>query len=199
MKVIKSIEDKGYFTTNHVGPFKQTVYVFNNEKSFEPFSYEFLDRTDLSKSEKLQILCTQQYMFKDNGIGKISYSDRELSKLTGLSREVIAMNNNLLMNKGYMTQIALHTNDKETGIINKETIYHLNELGQAIVFAIQNHEKRIEENSKQIESTQKDVNLLLTEIKRLNKRIEMLENRSVTKELPKRLQEKNLEYFDTLE
>lgn len=198
MKTIKTIEEKGYFSIDHVGPFKQTVYTFNNEKSFEPFSYEFLDRKDLSKSEKLQILCTQQYMYKSDGIGKVSYSDRELSKLTGLSREVISMNNNLLINKGYMTQISLNAKD-ENGLMNKETIYHLNELGQAIVFAIQNHEERIEENTKQIQNTQKDVQLLLNEIKTLRNRVDELENRKRVTELPKRLQEKELEYFDTLE
>lgn len=195
MKVIKEIEKKGYFETRHVGPFNQTIYKFNNEKSFEPFSYEFLDRADLSKSEKLQILCTQQYMYKNDGIGKISYSDRELSKLTGLSREIISTNNNLLMKKGYMTQVSLKERDPMSGLVNKETIYHLNELGQAIVFALQNHESRIEENTKQIENTQKDVSLLMREIKSLKAELAELKGEKTTTELPKRLQAKNLDEF----
>lgn len=59
--------------------------MFNNEKSFEPFSYEFLDKKDLTKSEKLQILCTQQYMYKNDGLGKLTFSDRQLCELTGLN------------------------------------------------------------------------------------------------------------------
>lgn len=85
MKIIKQIEQKGYITISHVGKLNSNVYKFNNEKSFEPFSYEFLDNKNLTKSEKLQILCTQQYMYKTEGLGKISYSDSELCELTGLN------------------------------------------------------------------------------------------------------------------
>lgn len=196
MKIIKAIEEKGYFTIAHVGPLNKSVYTFNNEKSFEPFSYEFLDKKDLTKSEKLQILCTQQYMFKNDGIGKLTYSDNELSKLTGLDRRTIAINNNLLSSKGYMTQVAVKTKDAETGLVNKETIYHLNELGQAIVFTIQNHEERLNENEKKLDDTRKDVSILLNEIKGLRKELNELKGIKTTESLPKRLQEKNLEYFD---
>ena len=82
-KTIKQIVAKGYMETESV-PGHGTTYTFNNERSFEPFSYEFLDNPKLTKSEKLQILCTQQYMYKDNGMGKISYSDKDLAQKTGL-------------------------------------------------------------------------------------------------------------------
>lgn len=199
IKNIKIIEEKEYFKTRHVGPFSQTVYTFNNEKSFEPFSYEFLDNPKLTKSEKLQILCTQQYMYKNDGIGKITYSDSELSKLTGLNRRTIAMNNSSLIAKGFMTQVELKSKDRSSGLMNKETIYHLNELGQAIVFALQKHENQINEHEKKIDNNSKDILILKNEIKRLNNIIYSLTGVEVKKELPKRLQEKNLEYFDTLE
>lgn len=177
LKIIKEIERKGYIKTELKGGVGN-VYTFNNEKSFEPFSYEFLDNPELNKSEKLQILCTQQYMYKDNGIGKVSYSDRELAKLTGLDRSVISKNNNSLMSKNLMTQVTLKSRDSETGLMNKETIYHLNELGQAIVFAITNHEERIKQNTEDISTLKqqiteiqqkytKNTELLLSEIHRL--------------------------------
>jgi DNA-binding MarR family transcriptional regulator len=169
LKIIKEIERKGYIKTELKGGVGN-VYTFNNEKSFEPFSYEFLDNPELNKSEKLQILCTQQYMYKNDGIGKVSYSDRELAKLTGLDRSVISKNNNSLMSKNLMTQVTLQSRDSETGLMNKETIYHLNELGQAIVFAITNHEERIQQNTQDIETLKsqiKDNQILLAEIKRL--------------------------------
>lgn len=200
IKNIKIIEEKGYFKTRHEGYFNQTIYTFNNEKSFEPFSYEFLDNPKLTKSEKLQILCTQQYMFKNDGIGKITYSDNELSKLTGLNRRTIAINNSSLIAKGFMTQVELKSKDKSSGMMNKETIYHLNELGQAIVFALQKHENQIQEHEKMIENNSKDISILANEVRRLQAKIAELEGRgNGNKELPKRLQSKSVEYFDTLD
>lgn len=168
IKIIKNIINKGYMqqeSKKGVG----AIYTFNNEKSFEPFSYEFLDNENLTKAEKLQILCTQQYMFKDNGVGKISYSDNELAEKTGLNRNTIAKTNQSLMQKGFATQVSLATRDPKTGLMNKETIYHLDEIGQAIVFKLKEHDDRIVKNEEDIESLKKDNELLrreLNEIKR---------------------------------
>lgn len=168
IKIIKNIINKGYMqqeSKKGVG----AIYTFNNEKSFEPFSYEFLDNENLTKAEKLQILCTQQYMFKENGVGKISYSDNELAEKTGLNRNTIAKTNQSLMQKGFATQVSLATRDPKTGLINKETMYHLDEIGQAIVFKLKEHDDRIVKNEEDIESLKKDNELPrreLNEIKR---------------------------------
>lgn len=153
IKTIDSIEEKGYFKRIPKSQAKTTpkpkgrgcVYVFNNAKHFEPFSYDFLDNPKLSKSEKLQILCTQQYMIKDESshLGKVSYSDRELSELSGLDHRTIKKNNESLIDKGFANQVTLQTKDPVTGLINKETIYYLDKIGQAIVFALRNHEERL--------------------------------------------------------
>lgn len=159
IKTLKEIKRKGYISWEACG--KSTVYKFNNEKSFEPFSYEFLDNKDLNKSEKLQILCTQQYMYKNDGVGKITFSDKQLCELTGLNWRTLNKNNQSLMKKNYMTQVTLQTRDKSSGLMNKETIYHLNELGQAIVFAIQDHENRIQKNEDDISILKETVQKLI--------------------------------------
>lgn len=181
IKTLKEIKRKGYIVTKSYG--KATVYKFNNEKSFEPFSYEFLDKKDLTKSEKLQVLCTQQYMFKNDGIGKISYSDNQLCELTGLNWRTIHKNNNTLMKKGYMSQVSLQNRDPISGCLKKETIYHLDELGQAIVFKLQDHESRIQENEnsindmmKKLESQGKDIQILMNQIKILQEENEKLKH-----------------------
>lgn len=188
IKTLKEIRRKGYITWKSCG--RATVYTFNNEKSFEPFSYEFLDKKDLSKSEKLQILCTQQYMYKDNGIGKTSFSDRELCEMTGLNWRTLNKNTQSLIQKNYVNQVSLQIRDKESGCFKKETIYNLNDLGQAIVFAFQNHENRIQRNEDSIEELRnqvqkleerdqkrsKDVELLLSEVRRLQKENSQLKN-----------------------
>lgn len=181
-KIIKKIQEKGYFTVTYTGSY--TIYKFNNEKSFEPFSYEFLDNKNISKSAKLQILCTQQYMYKNNGVGKISMSDTQLAKLTGLDRHTIVKNNNALINSGYASQVTLQARESEAGCFRQEMIYHLDELGQAIVFAIQNHEERlqntedgikelkelVQKQNKTIEQQSKDIQILLNNEKMRQKK-----------------------------
>jgi DNA-binding MarR family transcriptional regulator len=177
-KIIKQIVSKGYMTIE-VKPGMGTIYTFSNEKSFEPFSYEFLDNEKLNKEEKLQILCTQQFMYKDNGVGKISYTDSELAERTGLNRHSIARTNNSLIQKGLVSQISLKTKDPETGLMGKETIYYLDELGQAIVFKLKDHEGRINKNEEDISSLKKDNELLRRELQELRLQISAKEQPAI--------------------
>ena len=155
-KIIKNIVAKKYMTVE-IKKGIGTIYTFSNEKSFEPFSYEFLDNPKLTKAEKLHILCTQQYMFKENGVGKVTYSDAELSEKTGLNRHTISKTNQSLIEKGFAEQIILRSKNPETGLIDKETIFHLNELGQAIVFKLKEHEDRIDKHDEEIEELKRTV------------------------------------------
>lgn len=155
-KIIKDIVAKKYMTVE-IKKGIGTIYTFSNEKSFEPFSYEFLDNPNLTKAEKLHILCTQQYMFKENGVGKVTYSDAELSEKTGLNRHTISKTNQSLIEKGFAEQIILRSKNPETGLMDKETIFHLNELGQAIVFKLKEHEDRIDKHDEEIEELKRTV------------------------------------------
>lgn len=90
-----------------------------------------------------------------------------------------------------MTQVSIRSKDSETGLMNKETIYHLNELGQAIVFAITNHEERIQQNTSDIEDLKrqmqqntKDTQMLLAEIRRLQKENDELKGKVAIPEIP---------------
>lgn len=148
MNSITNLVQAKYITIRREG--RKSVYKFNSYKNFEPFSYEFLDKKDLTANEKAYILATQQHMFKDEvNIGKVSYSELELSDKINMSQPVINRCNNSLKDKGYLT--ILQTRNSEAGILINEKVFHLNELGQAIVFALQNHEERISQNEKTIE------------------------------------------------
>lgn len=159
---IDKLIDKGYLEKKKRG--NKNVYKFNNYKSFEPFSYEFLNKEDLSAAEKAYIIATQQYMFKDDGNGKISLSDRKLGALINMSPTTVAKYNKSLKEKGYLTTVVLDTPDPETGLQKTEKFFHLTELEQAIVFTLQKHEEKLD-------SHEKDINLLKKEIERLNKEI----------------------------
>lgn len=175
-KSINQLKKFGYLDVRKDG--RKNIYRFNSYKNFEPFSYDFLDNSDLSSGEKAYIMISQQYMFKDEeGLGKISYSNTELGEKINMSHDTIERYDKGLERKGYMTLVK--TNKKsieEGGIVVNEKFFHLDELGQAIIWTLQNHEERIE-------STEKTVQMLLqknqeteNEIKQLK---EMIKNTGI--------------------
>jgi DNA-binding MarR family transcriptional regulator len=176
LKAIDKLQTLGYIRVSKQG--RSNLYTFSRHKKFEPFSYEFLDRTDISTEEKSLIIAEQQLMFKDKeGFGKISYTDLELSEKINMSYTSIVKHHKSLEKKGFLTTIKTNAKDSTTGLVINEKIFHLNELGQAIIWTLQKHEEDIQELKEKTESTSKDVNLLLKEIQRLNQRIDQMEEK----------------------
>lgn len=167
-KSITQLKNNGYLDVRKNG--RKNVYRFNSYRNFEPFSYDFLDNENLSSGEKAYIMITQQYMFKDEkGLGKISYNNLELGKKINMSHDTIERYDKGLERKGYMT--LLKTNKRsidEGGIVINEKFFHLDELGQAIVWTLQNHEERIE-------STEKTTQLILKEMEEMKQRDKALQ------------------------
>ena len=63
----------------------------------------------------------------------------------------------------------------ESGITINEKFFHLDELGQAIVFTLQNHEERLNKTEQNIENLMKDMSIVLKENKELKERLKELE------------------------
>ena len=180
-KSIENLKRLNYFSVRIEG--RRNVYKFNPHKNFEPFSYEFLD-FDLDTNLKAYIMVAQQTMYKDVvGFGKISYSDSELASIINLDRHTIAKYNKALENKGYLSIVKTDKRDSVTGLKIDEKIFHLNELGQQVIWALQKHENDINELKQKTESTSKDVSMLLKEIKRLNERLDEVEGRKNNDEI----------------
>ena len=57
-KCVDNLVNEGYLETRKEG--KKIIYKFNNKKQFEPFSYDFLDKPELTFTEKSYIVATQQ-------------------------------------------------------------------------------------------------------------------------------------------
>ena len=81
---------------------KYLIYKFNDNKRFEPYSYDFLDNPNLTFTEKSYIVASHQYMFKDGNEGKIQYSNKELSALIHMPVSTISDCNKSLEAKGYL-------------------------------------------------------------------------------------------------
>ncbi len=99
-KCVDNLVREGYIETRRRG--KYLIYKFNNNKRFEPYSYDFLDNPNLTFTEKSYIVASHQYMFKDGNEGKIEYSNKELSQLIHMPEVTISSCNRSLEAKGYL-------------------------------------------------------------------------------------------------
>lgn len=180
-KSIKDLEKSNYITIEKIK--NKNIYSFNEYKSFEPFSYEFLDNKDLSCDEKSYILAAQQYMYKDiEGEGKISYTNEELARKINITEQTVVKYNNSLERKGLLTKVKSELRDLETGCAKEIKIFDLNKMLQGIIWILRNHEDRITANEENIE-------LLKNTVESLNK-----ENKLLKEEINKLKQSKEYNY-----
>ena len=168
-EAIKTLIDLNYITVRKDG--RKQVYKFNPYKQFEPFSYEFLDNPELTFLEKSYIIASQQYMFKSNGTGSLSYSTRELAEKINMSTATISRCNNSLQEKNFLTVVENNCKDALTGASTETKIFHLNEFGQAVVGMLKDHEDRITENTEDINQLKKQNELMMKEIASLKKQL----------------------------
>lgn len=165
-KAINNLTLAGYVFIKKQG--RMSYYEFCKYDKFEPFSYEFLYRTDISNGTKGYIIGMQQSMFKDiDGLGKTTYTDKEAAEILNISEKSVQRYNRELKNSGFLTVVKTDVRDNQNKPV-MEKIFHLNELGQAIVFTLQKHDEQIKENTENINqlketiaSLQKQVDLLL--------------------------------------
>ena len=158
---------------------RKNTYKFSSYKNFEPFSYEFLKKEDLSANEKAYLIASQQYMFKDiEGIGKITYSDMEQSNKINISPKTISRLDKSLIEKGYLDVVKTNARDSLTGLKVNEKFFNLTELDQTVVFTLMDHEDRIENTENKIESMQKQIDILLRDAREKDKELNKLKNTS---------------------
>ena len=169
-KSLSLLEEKGYIFIRKAG--KKNIYKFSSYKNFEPLSYEFLE-SNLESNEKAYILATQQFLIKDNeGIGKTSYSNETLSKKLNISAKTISRLDDSLVEKGFLNIVKTKAKDPITGLQINEKFFHLDELGQAIIWTLQKHETDIESLKETTESNTKDIKIVLNENKEMKEKIE---------------------------
>ena len=146
---------------------RKNVYKFLKYDTFEPFSFDFIEKEDLTSEEKAYLVASQKYMFKENNEGKISFTNKELSEKINMPESTISKVNKSLVKKDY----ALLLNCKNSSGINiKQKWYHLNKLEQAIVFVLQNHEERIQENTEDISKLKREIEMLKRQLSEQNKK-----------------------------
>ena len=110
-------------------------------------------------------------MFKEDGFGKTTFTNKELAKKINMSESSVSRCNKSLEKKEYLAIIETDTKDLETGLRIKEKIFYLNELGQAVIFALKNHEERINEHEDTLSQIVQRLEILETENKKLRQKL----------------------------
>lgn len=153
-KSIDNLVREGYLNIRKVG--RKIYYIFNNKKKFEPFSYEFLDKPELTFTEKSYLIASQQYMFKDEDSeqGKISYTNKELSGLIKMSESTISRTNHSLESKGFLENASTPTK-----------VFKLRELDQMFIWKFKEQDEKIQDNTDRIEQLERE----MMKFKELNK------------------------------
>lgn len=167
---------EGYISIRKEG--KKQIYKFNPYKSFEVFSYEFLESDILEANERAYVLAYQQFLIKDQeGFGKTSFTDEVVSEKLNLSVRTISRLDQSLMRKGLLNVVKTDKKDPETGVFIKEKFFHLDELGQAIIWTLQKHEEDIEGLKETTKSNTRDIDILIKGMTEKDKEIEELKRR----------------------
>lgn len=152
---------------------KKNIYSFQKPyKGFEPFSIEFLDKTDLTPTEKAYIIATQQYMFKDlTEYGKVSFTTKELSELINMPEWEIWKCDRTLKDKGYLEVVKTKNRDFDTGLQRSEKIFNMKLLGQKIIWMLAKNNERIRQNTEQIKKLQRDLQIMKKLLQQKNKEL----------------------------
>lgn len=154
---LKILEDAGYIKIEKKG--RKNYYTFSKHLNFEPFSDEFLDNKDITPTTKAYLVAAQQFMYKDvEGVGKLSYSNRVMSEHINMPESSIRKCNKELEKKNYLTVI-------KNASLGDTKIFNLNDLGQAIIWALQNHEERITQNTEKVADLEKRMEVLEKQLK----------------------------------
>lgn len=165
-------------------------YVFTKRyRNFEPFSNEFLDKQDLSATEKSYLIAAQQYMFKDlQDFGKISFSTKDLSELINMPEWAIYKCDRSLQQKGYLDIVKTKNKDFTTGLQMTERLFNMGMLGQAIIWRLHKNNERIKKNNEQLVKLQKDLKVLKKLLAQKNKQLQTVTTTLSTQEVTINLQ-----------
>lgn len=149
-KCVENLVKEGYLKTRKQG--RSIIYTFNNQKYFEPYSYDFLDKPDLTFTEKAYIVATHQYMFKNENEGQLGYTNKELSNLINMLESTISKCNRSLEKKGYL--------EGASDLIKK---FPQDKLNLIFIAKFKDQDSKIEKNSNDIAELKRQLKQLLSE------------------------------------
>lgn len=152
LRAIDELEENGFITViKRKG--QSNIYRFSTHKTFEPFSYDFLDDKKLKIREKAYLIAQQKNMYvkKDSGVGITSLTTKELAKRTHMSIPTLLSCENKLMQIGYLSKPDSLKLDPESNTNEKFRLFLLELYNtSALVF------RQTQHNTEEIELLKKE-------------------------------------------
>ena len=98
-------------------------------------------------------------MYKDiENLGKLSYTDYQISKLLGLSRSSVIRCHQKLKELGILYTMPSKKKDQETGCKSNIKVFKMDKVYQQIIWTLKEHEERLDEYGASITKLEKDNN-----------------------------------------
>lgn len=168
IKSIKALEAANLLTVQEREG-TSSVYHFTPYENFQGFSYEFLNKTNLSNMEKAYIISIQDKLFLNDydRTGSTSYTDKELSQTLNMDRSTISKLDKSLQSKGILELVKLNSIDSETGLAVNQKIFNIDEFANGVVFELQKHKHDIISLQKTQEKQNKRQNDLEDKMRKL--------------------------------
>lgn len=143
----------------------RNAYQFNERsEKFEMYDFTFLNNSNLTNLQKSFYIAIQKYLYidKESGIGKTTYSNKELADKTGISEKVIAERKKELEELGFMSRRL--TSDK-TGNCCEASEFNLPKFGQYVICKLEKHEEDITKLKEDFARTTIEMNKLKSILK----------------------------------
>ena len=184
LESIARLENAGYFkTVKEYG--KSTVYVFNNYKYFQIFSYDFLDNTKLSPKGKAYLVASQEYILKfpNSGLGVIEFDSTRMAKALRMSLPTLRKREKELQEAGILSLVPskqkelLCIDGKQiinTGLNLFYRVYNFEEFCNTLALKFQQTDNRLDEQDSKIEEVNTKIDKLekyLLEVLEENKKL----------------------------
>lgn len=159
---IKRLESAGYFSV-HREFGKPNIYTFNDYKKFEIFSYEFLDREDLTPREKSYLIVSQPKMFKSEKDCVITMSSEKLAESISLDAKTLRKYEKNLVEKGLMSLVPYKT-DNATGTAVYARHYDLEQWSNVVALKFMEQDDRLNDHDHQLKRLEDEIAFLKKEL-----------------------------------
>lgn len=171
---------------------KPNIYVFNDYKKFEIFSYDFLDNQELTPKNKAYLVASQQYMFKSpkTNSGSIKFDTRKFANMINLSLPTMRKQEKELQDKGVLVinptnQLELIEADGQiipsTGLYIDERIYNFNNFCNVLALKFLEQDEKIDKNTDDIAVLKDELSDTKTKLAKALQEIENLKNQKEMK------------------
>jgi len=172
MQCVQHLSNANYIFINKIG--KTNHYTFSEEKKFEIYSFDFLDDTTKSLSDKAYLIRMQPYLFKDQnlGIGKVTYSDIEIAEKLHIDLRTLHKYENRLQQgeQPIMTLVPTKKLDPDTGLPIQERVFDFDAYNNLIALKFQQVDEELADKVSKVEYEK-----LLNRVRELEKQINTTE------------------------